>query len=217
MNILIADDHKLYSLGLKSIIDTKTSIKLNSIDYCSNGKEVLAKLNGIKKYDFLITDLNMPKLDGNKLIEVVQTRFPKIKIIVISMYFSHKLLENLKKNNVWGYIPKGIDESEMALYLNQILNGKKVFKAINYENSIITNSDLKLNDKDGFIDSFEKKYNLTKREQEIAILMISDLGNVEISKKLFLTVETIKSHRKNIYSKTGVNSVLNLYKLIKNI
>mgnify|MGYP005988814659 CR=1 FL=1 len=217
MNILIADDHKLYSLGLKSILETKTSVKLNSIDYCSDGKQVLAKLNGTKKYDFLITDLNMPKLDGNKLIEVLHTRFPKLKVIVISMYYSHKLLEKLKKYDVCGYIPKGIDESEMVLFLNQMLNGKKVFKQVNYKNSIITNSDLKLNDKVEFLDGFEKKYNLTKREQEIALLMISDFGNAEISEKLFLTIETIKSHRKNIYSKTGVNNVLSLYKLIKNV
>jgi DNA-binding NarL/FixJ family response regulator len=213
MNILIADDHKLYSLGLKSILKTSTSIICNSIDYCSNGKQVLAKLNGDKKYDLLITDLNMPELDGHKLIEILHARFPKLKIIVISMYFSHKLIEKLKRYNVCGYLPKGIDESEITLYLNQILNGKKIFKVTNSQNSIITNSDLKLNATDGFIDSFEKKINLTEREQEIARLMISDFGNVEISKKLFLTVETIKSHRKNIYSKTGVNNVLNLYKL----
>ena len=133
------------------------------------------------------------------------------------MYFSHKLIENLKNNGVYGYIPKGIDEAEMTLYLNQILDGKKVYKAINYQNSIITNSDLKLNAKESFIDTFEKKYNLTAREKEIALLMISDFDNSAISKKLFLTIETIKSHRKNIYSKTGVNNVLKLYKLMNHI
>jgi DNA-binding NarL/FixJ family response regulator len=159
----------------------------------------------------------MPELDGHQLIDVLYKRFSKLKIVVISMYFSHKLIENLKQNGVCGYIPKGFDEAEMTLHLNQILDGKKVFKAVNYQNSIITNSDLKLNDKEGFIDTFEKKYNLTAREKEIALLMISDFDNTSISKKLFLTVETIKSHRKNIYSKTGVNNVLKLYKLMNHL
>jgi DNA-binding NarL/FixJ family response regulator len=215
MDILIADDHELYSLGIQAILNTKTDVKINSIDYCSNGKRVLTKLNGEKKYDFLITDLNMPELDGPELIQILHEKFPKLKIIVISMYCSFQLIELLKTYNVVGFIPKGINEADLIFNLNQILMGKTIFRTVNSKNLIVTDNHLTLTDHEFFIDKFEQKYNLTAREYEVALLMISDLDNIEISEKLFLSIETIKSYRKNIYNKTGVNSVLNLYKLLK--
>jgi len=215
MNILIADDHELYSLGLKSILNEISGITIDSVDCCSNGKHVLTKLNGDKKYNYLLTDLNMPELDGNELIEILHEKFPSLKIIVISMYYSYKMLEVLKTYGVCGFIPKGIEESKMKKTLAQVLKGENLFITTNHKDFIIIKSDFKINADVSFLDTFEKKYNLTTREQEIAVLMVSDFGNSEIAEKLFLSVETIKSYRKNIYTKTGVNNVLSLYKLMK--
>ena len=62
--------------------------------------------------------------------------------------------------------------------------------------------------------SFAKSFNLSRREKEVLKLLIENLSNEEIGEKIFVSKETVKSHRKNIYRKLGVNNVLDLYKLI---
>ena len=64
------------------------------------------------------------------------------------------------------------------------------------------------------VDVFIRVYSLSKREIEVMDLMIDNKSNTEIGEEIFVSSETVKSHRKNIYKKMGVNNVLDLYKLL---
>lgn len=216
MNVIIAEDQEMFSLGLKAILNQVENIQIESIDSFLNGKEVLSKLNGMKPYNYLITDLSMPKIEGLELIEIVKTKFPKLKIIVVSMYHSHRLIDNLKSQPIAGFISKSINETEMINAFEKIFSGERVFLVDYEKTAILDQNESKLVSDYSIVDLFQKKYCLSSREQEISTLMISGLSSEEIAKKLFLSNETIKSYRKNIYLKTGVNNVLDLYKLLQN-
>lgn len=75
------------------------------------------------------------------------------------------------------------------------------------ENSLVSKDGEFLSD-----DVFFKIYELSNREVEVLQLMIENLSNDKIAKTLFLSIETIKTHRKNIFRKLGVNNLLDLYK-----
>ena len=66
-------------------------------------------------------------------------------------------------------------------------------------------------------DSFSKRIILSEREKEVVALLIEGLGTKEISERLFITMNTVQTHRKNIYKKMKVRSVAGLIKLLHNL
>ena len=71
-----------------------------------------------------------------------------------------------------------------------------------------------MEDEEDKSDLFIRTFSLSKRELEVMDLVIENNSNTEIGDEIFISAETVKSHRKNIYRKMGVNNVLDLYKLL---
>jgi len=65
------------------------------------------------------------------------------------------------------------------------------------------------------LETYAKRFNLTQREAEVFLLLFGDLSNEDISRQLFIETNTLKKHILSIYKKAGVNSRIQLYKLVK--
>lgn len=198
---MIADDHKLFAEGLSAILSEQPNFKV--IGTASNGKEILHLLNN-QLPDILILDLNMPVLDGEIASEKIRQLFPSVKIMVLSMYHTAKLVTKLEGLGVKAYIQKDTDAETLFKIIAALHKGEKYFQKIKsdvQQSSIFDDSD-----------HFQKSHNLTAREMEILKLISDDYTSQQIAQKLFIALNTVDTHRKNMAQKLNVSGKAGLLK-----
>lgn len=211
MNILIIEDHTALREGLEIYLSSLDII--TKIHSAKNGKEAIGILNSNKGIDLIITDLNMPEINGFELIEFSKTNYSSINIIVLTMYYNLSIANKLKSLNINAFLTKNTSLNEIKIAIEHI-NKNEIY--LTQEVETLFNADsFEIGNQTIINDNFAKKHSLSKRESEVIEYLIENLSNTEIAEKMFLSYETIKTHRKNIYRKLGVNNVLDLYKLLQ--
>lgn len=210
MNIVLVDDHKMFLDGLEKLFENHPLIRVDK--KFSKPDQVLSYINGnYHRLDLVMTDLNMDEITGMSLIKKIKYKYPKIKVIVCSMYYNHQIIDELKKMDVDGYIHKSFSYKEMTKAIQEVMAGGQYFsprlskKALNYDFSWTKSNKLK--------DNFAKKYYLSKRELEILTLITQNYTSKQIADKIFISVNTVSSHRKNLIKKTGCKTNLDFYLL----
>jgi DNA-binding NarL/FixJ family response regulator len=115
------------------------------------------------------------------------------------------------EQNVDGYLLKDTEKEELLNAFYSVLDGKTFIgsRVVIPKKGIPTQGE--------FDDIFVKKATLSKREVEIMQLITKGLENQAIAEKLFISIHTVQSHRKSIFKKMNVHSVIELVKLIHNI
>jgi DNA-binding NarL/FixJ family response regulator len=194
--IILADDHQLIIDGLISLLENDKEFKI--ICGVLNGKELIEKVKIIRP-DIIITDIDMPVMNGEEAVKILKNEFPEIKILVLSMHKDYHKYLQLKIAGANGFIHKNIDKEELVFALQQIVKGKEyVSKVINKESNQLTT----LNE--------EVKVDLTRRELEIVKYLALGLSNYDIGTKLFISARTVDTHRTNIMRKINVNNIAGL-------
>lgn len=196
LNILIADDHKLFLEGLKLIFSDKTNWKI--VAEASNGSEVIEAF-GKHKIDLAILDVNMPKPNGIELSKHIISNYPECKVLMLTMYGDEQFINELLKIGVHAYVLKNAGKVELMTAIYSVLQGQRyISKDLNHTNE---------ND-----DSFVKSLMLTQREKEIITLLAKEKSSQEIADILFISVYTVNTHRKNILNKLGIKNTAGLMK-----
>lgn len=193
--LLIADDHTLFNEGVKQLLSDNYEIVAQVYD----GKEVLSAIH-LKNPDVILLDINLPSIDGFDLAKEIKRSFESLKIIFLSMYDESKFIEQSKQINVHGYMLKHSSKEELIVSIESVLA-----EVIYYDPKLDKNQKNLHHD-----DFFVKQFSLTPREIEIIKLIKIGIDTAKIAEKLFLSEETIKSHRKNIYFKLNINKVAEL-------
>lgn len=194
INIYIADDHQLLIDGLVSALNDYPHIKV--IGQANDGKKVLNDIFS-NKPDILLLDLNMPQIDGLQVIEKVKKNYKDIKILVLSNYNAVHIIKEVQQKGADGYLLKNGSISELISAIDTVYNGQLFFENIGQPASKKETS--------YFMDDFMKEYLLTKRENDILLLMAKGKSSIEISDTLFISAATVSTHRKNILKKLGLN------------
>jgi len=190
IRIGIVDDHPIFLHGITALLSSKLNFQiLFSVD---NAGKVLEHLKD-QEIDILITDISMPDINGLELINIIRKEKSNIKIIVMS---SFKNAES--KENIDAYLLK--NTSKEILYdviENLYYYNKKYFYSENIDfEKIIFNKSI-----------------LSQREKEIVILICEGFTTIEISEKLFISKNTVETHRKNIFFKLNISTTAQLVTL----
>jgi len=193
-----------------SVLQKRTNI--TEIYTAVNGKDAFSKLHD-KRIDLLITDLNMPGFNGIDLIEKTKADYPEVKVVVLTQYCNKGLIRKLKKLKVDGFLTKSASQNDLNEMLDGILAGNSLFKK---QKEIDSTSLEENHTADLLSDAYKWLSQLSDRENEIMKLLLENKSNQEIADYLFIWVETVATHRKNIYRKLKVNNILDLYKLVTN-
>ena len=193
--IIIADDHKLFNEGLKQILCDDFEITAQVFD----GRDVLPAVLE-KTPQLILLDINLPGLKGLEIARELKPSFPKLKIAFITMYSEEAFVKAAKDIEVDGYILKESESDFLISSLKSILEGNTIFDPklnVPFQN---------LHHEDYFV----KEFSLSKREVEIIGLLKDGDSATRIAKKLNVSFETIKSHKKNIYLKLKINKLTEL-------
>lgn len=199
VKILIADDHVLFSDGLKSILESESDLHICGQVYC--GSEVLSFLQTYYT-DLVLLDINLPRINGIELISMIKRQNPAIKILIISMYTDKHFVDECLSQDVPGYILKNASKAELLKGIRMVYNEEK------YYDPKLTKYNQHTQDK------FSRKFSLTKREMEILYMIKDNNTNQQIAQKLFLSVFTVETHRRNINLKLGIKNPADLIHFI---
>lgn len=204
IKILIADDHKLYREGIKSLLGDEEGIDI-SIEV-SSGLEVLEKLEK-QPVDVILMDIDMPDMNGIEATRAVKERYPDTRILILSMYDNLEFILDVLKAGASGYLLKSSESLDLisaikALALGSCYYSEKVSsKLCDYLNQV--------NKIPAPVPS-DDKLNLTKRELEILELIGKEYTNQEIADELFISTNTVFTHRKNLMKKLNVRNTAGL-------
>lgn len=204
INIAIVDDHQILINGLKNIFEKQTDFKV--VFTANNGVETLENKH-LNEVDIFIIDIEMPDMDGIELSKKIRSQCSKAKILILSMYNDSLLVKKIKEFGINGFLPKNIDEHKILKAIREIINGNNFFE------STYNLNQAKIKTK---IDNLNTIEQLSNRELEVLFLIAKGYTNNKIAECLFLSPNTIDSHRTNIMKKLDVtNVVLLVRKAIK--
>lgn len=203
ITIAIADDHKLMSEGIASILQSDPELAVVKI--CGNGKELIEYLRS-HIVDLVLIDLNMPVLNGPDTIRILKNNRTPSKIVVLSMYADENIYAKCRELAINGYLHKDSDAQHLIDTIKTIYDGENRY---DYDHTLKPGQSDVL-----FEDKFLKKFKLSRRELEIIELVRNGHTNQEIADILFLSIHTIMTHRKNILHKLGVRNTAEMLALI---
>jgi DNA-binding NarL/FixJ family response regulator len=202
INLLIADDHLLIADGISKILETEKTI--GEIYTAGNGREAVDKvlINGI---DCVIMDINMPVLNGLEATKLIKQEKPYVKVIVVSMLSDAAIVSKMMKAGADAFINKDTGKTELLKAIDKVMQGEKYISP-QISNNLFTH----LTDRNVNKDDIEK--HLTAREIEIIRYIADGLTNHEIANKLFLSIVTVDTHRKNMLAKLQLKNTASLVK-----
>lgn len=195
--LLLVDDHAIVIDGLLSLLSKTDLIEI--VATASSAEEGLEQLKRTAA-DIVITDINMPGMDGLEFIKKIRADFPPTKIIVLSLHDEPHYIRNVMKQRVQGYILKNDTTNELLDAVNKVLDGKIYLSS--RINQIMMEQ----------LDEPAPEKLLTDREIQIVRLIAQEKSNKQIGEELFISERTVETHRKNIFRKTDSKNIVGLIK-----
>ncbi|MFH6984957.1 response regulator transcription factor [Marinoscillum sp. 108] len=188
IKILLADDHAIVMEGLKEVLSADEEISV--VGCVQNGEEVLRFIKN-NEVDIVILDINMPVMDGITCARHLKKEFPKVKIIILTMYAQRSFVEEIVKIGIDGCLLKNNTGKELIDAVLRVMGGRQYYDRIGTFNSQ---------------EEEVTQYKLSEREIDVIRLMSQGLTSIEIAEKLFISDHTVKTHRKNILKKLNVSN-----------
>lgn len=200
ITLAFVDDHQIVIDGLMSLLKGYDRFQLAFAT--TDPTEVLDRLRE-QPVHILLTDIMMPKLPGNLLAKKVKEKFPATKILALSMSGEGEMInEMINDSDISGYVLKNIGKQELITALEKIASGHIYFSDEVLEELQRASKRKKETE----------EAHLTDREIEIVRLIEKEYNNKQIAETLFISERTVETHRKNIFRKTGTNSLVGLIK-----
>jgi DNA-binding NarL/FixJ family response regulator len=191
--IVLVDDHNLVRRGLASLLETDGRYQV--VGEASDGEEALRLLEGTPA-DVVILDLSMPRMNGLETLRRISKRFPRLKVLVLSMYGDEQLVSQSLRDGAKGYILKHALDEELFHALDAIHNGGQ------YISSAVDSARVE--------ERAQDQTELTVREREVLQLIVDGHTTTEVAEILAISPHTATRHRANLMQKLGVHSQMEL-------
>ena len=193
IRILIADDHPLIREGVLKIL--KSAPEMTVVAQASTADEALDYVKKLE-VDIVILDISLPGRSGLELLVEIRTLFPKLPVLVLSMYPEERYAVQALKKGASGYLTKEGAADQLILAIRKVMQGRKYVSAGLAEK-------LALNLSGDTERSHEK---LSDRELEVFRLISVGRTIRQISEQLSLSMSTINTYRSRILEKMNMKS-----------
>jgi DNA-binding NarL/FixJ family response regulator len=200
ITLVLADDHEIFRDGLKALLKKQKDIDL--VGEASNGSELLEVVEK-KQPDIVMTDIQMPLINGIEATRIIKSKHPGIGIIALSMYMEESLVVYIITAGASGYLVKNVSKPELVEAVKSVCRGESYYS---------TAMSRKLLDRLTKI-KFHQEYlkpQFTKREIEVLRLICKEYTHKEIASILSLSPRTIEGIRENIQKKIGAKNTIGI-------
>lgn len=193
IRIIIADDHWMVRNGIKQLLELDSRFCV--VAEANNGEEVLRELAAIEA-DILLLDINMPDINGLKLLSSIKEKNEHIKIIMLTIHNEPEYMNKAIGLGAYGYVLKDSDSSILKQAIITVMKNERYIDPSLIPYYFSDASEL-----------YEKEQAnvLTNREIEVLVLISQGLYNKEIGYELGISEKTVKNHASNIFRKINVS------------
>ena len=207
INVFVVDDHQIFLDGIVSLLDDEPNIKI--VGTAHNGKEAIERIKS-SKVDVVLMDINMPEMDGIEATKQLKKTNPDIKILMLTMHSEARFIKECLEIGAKGYVMKNISKDDLLKAIETVNQDKSYLDQDSQEKLIssISNAD---EEDDRNYDELAAQ--ITQRELEILQLIALGLTSQDIANKLFISKNTVETHRKNMLAKLNVNNTAALLKI----
>jgi DNA-binding NarL/FixJ family response regulator len=205
IRVFIIDDHEMYLEGLALLLNKQEDVEV--IGTATSGRQLLDRIKEGLNADILLLDVYLPDMPEEEILQQIRASHPDLRIIYLTLLRGTRYVHKLSKYNIQGYVLKNASLEELLGALRSVQNGGSYFS-----------KDINIGDRDEdfrhtiTIEDKQIDEILSRRELEVLRLICKEYSNAEIAGKLFLSVSTVETHRKNLIAKLGVNNTVGLVK-----
>jgi len=197
--VLIAEDHTLIREGLRSLLSSHPDLEV--IGEAADGREAVQQAEKLSPA-LVLMDLSMPRVGGIEAIREIKKKWPKMKVLALTVNDSEEYVLAALRAGAEGYILKNSTRDELVQAIQNVLAGKRVlspsisekviegYLAGKKDESIITPWDT-----------------LTTREREVLKMIGEGNKSKEIADYLCISLHTVEKHRSNLMEKLNLHSV----------
>lgn len=205
LNIIIADEYSVVRHGLSLILHGE--FKNANILHSDNYEDLALKLKD-DELDIIFLDIDFPVSRGNFIntIEKIKSKNPNLMILIFSNYDETQYALRYIHAGANGFLSKKSSDSEIIKAVRSLMETRKYISDAVKE-KILERALLKTP-----INPIES---LSEREVEVAKLLVSGSGNLEISNKLNIQMTTVSTVKNRIFEKLNVSNVVKLVEVFK--
>lgn len=202
MNLVIVDDHQLVIDGFAKLLAER---EVNIIGKFTDPRRALQEIPSLEP-DIVLSDLDMPYINGVELLQAVRELRPQQKFMILSMHLNQQVLKKIINLKVESYISKNAHPEELFQALEAVYNGRSYFSAditaslASKNNSIERQPSLLIR-------------NLSKRETEVLSLIAEGESTKSIADILSISPGTVENHRSSIMTKLEVKNVAGMVRI----
>jgi DNA-binding NarL/FixJ family response regulator len=195
IQVFIVEDHGVVIEGIRSLLQDQK--EFNLVGYATTGKACLDYFR-TGTADIVLMDISLPDMNGIDLCKIIKKNYPGIMILALSTFNQGIYISKMMENGASGYLLKNAGRQEIIQAMQDVSNGK-IYLSFDAGQALasiaLKKTGIPL---------------LTKREKEILQLITEGLTNTCIAERLFISIDTVDTHRKNLYSKLNVRNTVML-------
>lgn len=200
IRVLLADDHALVRSGIRALLERVPEVQI--VAEASDGREALRLIKGHQP-DVALIDIAMPRLNGLEVVARVAKDFPKVRMIILSIYASEEYVWQALRSGAAGYLLKGANTIDLEQAVKAVERGET------YLSPPISKQVIKdyVQRAGGEGTLFER---LTPRQREVLQLIAEGYTTKAIAQMLKVSVKTVETHRAQLMDRLGIYDVAGL-------
>jgi DNA-binding NarL/FixJ family response regulator len=195
IKVYLVDDHAVVIEGIYSLLQNQKEIEV--VGHANNANNCLQYF-AHSMADIILMDISLPDIGGVDLCKTIKKNYSGVSVIALSTFNQGTYIRKMMESGASGYLLKSAEKHEIVEAIKTVYAGKTY---ISFEAGKALKADTELKN---------KVPALTKREREILLLIAEGLTNSQIAEKLFISVDTVDSHRKNLHTKLKVSNTATL-------
>jgi DNA-binding NarL/FixJ family response regulator len=193
LRILLADDHALVRAGIRVLVESIPNVEV--IGEAGNGNEALALIESTSP-DIALLDMAMPGLNGLAVTEAISSKFPEVKVIILSMHQSAEFVLHALRAGADGYIVKDGASSELGAAIEAVARGESYLSPA-VSRLVIASS----------LGRPEQIPELTARQRQVLRLLVQGQTMKEIAYTLGVSIKTVEAHRAQLMDRLKIHDV----------
>ena len=201
IRVLLADDHNIFRDGMHTMIDKEEGMEV--VGEADNGRKSIKEAEKLAP-DVIIMDVSMPDMNGIEATRKIKAEMPDIKVIALSMHSDRRFVLGMLEAGASGYLLKDCAFIELASAIRQVTTGN-TYLSPKIADVVVKGYLNKMSDS-----SHKDSVLLTSREREILQLIAEGLTAREIAQRVYLSIKTVETHRRNIMQKLNMRSIADL-------
>lgn len=204
MRVAIADDEELFRKGISMLLTDFDGVEIAF--EASNGQELLNLVAAAETLpDIILLDLNMPVMDGVEAAKILQEKYPELKFIVLSSYYSKAFIVKMMELGAAAYLVKNSTPEEMEHTIREV-----AAKGFYYDDKVMSviRENMIVKTRPPAKTSFRTE--ISSREQEVLQLICEELTTPEIAARLFISPRTVHGHRNSLLAKLDCKNTAGL-------